>query len=146
MPKRPYARITGLLLTLTLAGCMGSPPDTEFGECPSSPNCVSSQATDEEHIIGSIRLAGPNSWQCLLEQATRMEGEPRIVVQREDYVRIEYTSQTMRFVDDLELKREPDTAQVRSASRLGYRDFGVNRKRVNALQKTYGEQCLKTAP
>lgn len=142
MRNRRLVPISGLFLTLALAGCAGSPPDSEFAPCPSSPNCVSSKATDEEHIIGSFRLAQPTDWQCLIEQAQTLPGEPAIKVKREDYVRIEYTSATMRFVDDLELKKEPGTAQVRSASRLGYRDFGVNRKRVMGLHSAYREKCI----
>lgn len=142
MQKRAFTTAAGLVLTLGLAGCMGSPPETEFGPCPSSPNCVSSKASDEEHIIGNLRLDDVSDWSCLLEQASKLPGEPRIVVQRDDYARIEYTSKTMRFVDDLELKREPDTVQIRSASRLGYRDFGVNRERVMALQAAHKQHCL----
>lgn len=142
MRNARLAAASSLLMTLILAGCAGSPPETEFAPCPSSPNCVSSKATDEEHIIGSFRLAHPKDWTCLIEQAQSLPGEPDIVVQREDYVRIEYTSATMRFVDDLELKKETDAAQVRSASRLGYRDFGVNRKRVMGLHSAYREKCI----
>lgn len=146
MQKRMLSTTSGLVLTLALAGCAGSPPDSEFEACPSSPNCVSSLASDEEHIIGSFRLGSSpveanNAWQCLTGQAEQLPGEPRKVVNREDYVRIEYTSATLRFVDDLELKKESDTAQVRSASRLGYRDFGVNRKRVTALHVIFKEKC-----
>lgn len=142
MRKTPLATAASLVLTLTLAGCAGSPPETEFAACPSSPNCVSSKATDEEHIIGSFRLAQPTDWQCLINQAQALPGEPKVVVKRDDYTRIEYTSAMMRFVDDLELKKEPGTAQVRSASRLGYRDFGVNRKRVMSLHSAYREKCI----
>lgn len=142
MTKRLMTTTACLLGTLTLAGCAGSPPEVEFAPCPSSPNCVSSEAHDEEHIIGSFRLANGDSWQCLIDQAEHQPGEPHIRVQRQDYVRIEYTSATMRFVDDLELKQQPGAAQVRSASRLGYRDFGVNRKRVMGLHDAYRQQCL----
>jgi uncharacterized protein (DUF1499 family) len=42
----------------------------------------------------------------------------------------------MKFVDDLELWFDPvnQTVQVRSASRVGRKDFGVNRQRVEALR------------
>ncbi|EDM56179.1 putative translocation protein in type III secretion, partial [Vibrio parahaemolyticus AQ3810] len=51
-----------------------------------------------------------------------------------NYLRIECTSKIMRFVDDLELKIDGNTLIVRSESRVGYSDFGVNRKRAEQLR------------
>ena len=55
-------------------------------------------------------------------------------VKEGNYLRIECTSKIMRFVDDLELKIEGDQLIVRSESRVGYSDFGVNRKRAEQLR------------
>ena len=49
----------------------------------------------------------------------------------------------MRFVDDLELQQENNLAHIRSASRLGYSDWGVNRKRVEQLQQNFSASCGK---
>ncbi|CSB25940.1 Uncharacterized protein conserved in bacteria [Vibrio cholerae] len=51
------------------------------------------------------------------------------------YLRIECTSKVFRFVDDLELKIEQDHLWVRSESRIGYSDFGVNRRRAEELRE-----------
>ncbi|MDX5299597.1 MAG: DUF1499 domain-containing protein, partial [Gammaproteobacteria bacterium] len=63
---------------------------------------------------------------------------PRITLIRatDRYLHVEARSRVMRFVDDLELLLHPDTGQieVRSAARLGYADFGVNRTRIEALR------------
>ena len=58
----------------------------------------------------------------------------KTAVKEGNYLRIECTSKIMRFVDDLELKIEGDKLIVRSESRVGYSDFGVNRKRAEQLR------------
>jgi uncharacterized protein (DUF1499 family) len=60
----------------------------------------------------------------------------RIVTDAEGYLHAECRSALLGFVDDLELHLRPADAQiaVRSASRLGYSDMGVNRRRVEALR------------
>jgi len=58
----------------------------------------------------------------------------KTAVKEGNYLRIECTSKIMRFVDDLELKIEGDQLIVRSESRVGYSDFGVNRKRAEQLR------------
>lgn len=52
------------------------------------------------------------------------------------YLRIECASRFMGFIDDLELRVEGEHLLVRSESRTGYYDFGVNRKRINALRQS----------
>jgi uncharacterized protein (DUF1499 family) len=58
------------------------------------------------------------------------------------YLWATYRSRLFRFVDDLELRldAEKGVVHVRSASRLGYSDFGVNRERVEMLRKRLDEQ------
>lgn len=132
-----------LLPALFITGCAGTPPTERFAPCPSSPNCVSSLATDEEHTINGFRLTNEQDWQCLLKQADALKGEHRVAVTQPDYTRIEYVSALLGFVDDLELKKSDNEAQVRSASRVGHSDFGVNRTRVFALHSAYQQACVK---
>lgn len=63
----------------------------------------------------------------------------RIVKQQPDYLYAEASTRWMRFVDDLEFWANPAAGviEVRSASRLGSEDFGVNRKRVEAIRAAY---------
>lgn len=62
-----------------------------------------------------------------------------IVTQRPDYLHAEAETRWLRFVDDLEFWANPAAGviEVRSASRLGNRDFGVNRRRIEALRASY---------
>jgi uncharacterized protein (DUF1499 family) len=104
--------------------------------CKSSPNCVSSQADpkDEEHYIAPLALKGD----AIAAVRKAVESMPRTtVVQVEpDYLYAEFRSKLLGFVDDVEFlaDRSKGVVHVRSASRLGRRDFGVNRERIERLR------------
>jgi uncharacterized protein (DUF1499 family) len=93
------------------------------------PNAVSSEAgTDAKFKVKPLSATQPE----LIAAITSTGG--KIVAETAEYVAATYTSKLMRFVDDVEFRRDGDQWQVRSASRVGYSDMGVNRKRVNALR------------
>lgn len=137
--------ITALLSVLILTGCSGTMPklgleNNRLQACPSSPNCVSSQAGDHAHFIKPLETKGStlmakNALLGILEALPRAK-----VTHAEDaYIRAEFTSRVFRFVDDAEfliLETKPDEVliHVRSASRVGRSDFGVNRKRVEHIR------------
>jgi uncharacterized protein (DUF1499 family) len=107
--------------------------------CPCTPNCVSSESgSDPEHAIEPIFYAAEDAAQVLprLKALIRDMGG-RIQVETTDYLAATFTSSVFRFVDDLELRIDADrnAIHLRSASRVGRSDFGVNRKRA-ALLKT----------
>lgn len=103
---------------------------------PSSPNAVSSQATDA-HQIAPLAYKGPQE-QAMKALKALIEGTPdtRIVETKPDYLYAEYASAVLGFIDDVEFFFPPNTGiiHVRSASRLGYSDLGVNRKRIEAIR------------
>ncbi|HEY6822166.1 MAG TPA: DUF1499 domain-containing protein [Burkholderiales bacterium] len=100
-----------------------------------TPNCVSSQAdpADREHYIAPIAFRGDFS---RIEAAVAGMRGAMIVRRDGNYLYAEYRTPLMRFVDDVELLYDPAAGlvHVRSASRLGRRDFGVNRKRIESLR------------
>ena len=100
-----------------------------------TPNCVSSQAdpADREHYVAPIAFSGDRA---AVRRAVEALPGATIVKQEPDYLYAEFRTPLMRFVDDLELLHDAGAGviHVRSASRLGRRDFGVNRKRVEALR------------
>ncbi|HEV7476754.1 MAG TPA: DUF1499 domain-containing protein [Burkholderiales bacterium] len=104
--------------------------------CKSTPNCVSSQADpkDEQHYIAPISLKSDP----IAAVRKAVESLPRTsVVQVEpDYLYAEFRSKLMGFVDDVEFlaDRAKGVVHVRSAARLGRRDFGVNRERIEQLR------------
>ena len=149
------SRAATLLLSASLlTACTGTRPvdigisNNKLTPCPESPNCVSSfeQKSDETHYIDAFLIKGDNqqqvwlSLQALIEQNSSAE----IIKQDEQYIYAEYTSSIMRFVDDTEflLDKENNSVQLRSASRLGHRDFDVNRERLEAIRVELQNQKL----
>jgi len=62
----------------------------------------------------------------------------RIMEDSERYLRVEFTSAVMGFVDDVEFYfPDKPVIQLKSASRIGYSDFGVNRKRVEKIRELF---------
>jgi uncharacterized protein (DUF1499 family) len=127
-------------IALLAVGCAAprrAAPATGLAACPDKPNCVSSLAPDPEHRVEPFMLAGDPAaaWSALRAAVAAM---PRTVIveERLGYLHAECTSRIFRFVDDLELLQSEagDRAEVRSASRVGYGDMGVNRERVEALR------------
>lgn len=114
----------------------------KLAPCPDSPNCVSSQSSDSSHFVEP--LSYPDS---RAEAKTRLlkiiESMPRtqIISNTHLYIHAEVTSLLFRFVDDVEFLFEEESAliHVRSASRIGYSDLGVNRKRIEAIRQKFQE-------
>lgn len=108
-------------------------------DCPTSPNCVSSQAADKDHQIAPFRYEGAKEDAfARLKKVVASYERATIIEERADYLRAEFRSAIMGFVDDVEFYfPDEKVIHVRSASRLGYSDFGVNRKRVEKLQKLF---------
>jgi len=142
------SRYIQLCLTLALIsficnGCSGKRPD-EIGidpsglrVCPKSPNCVSSEAKDERHAIEPFRIRGaPDADLTLIRDEIASMPRWRIVTATNNYIHVECRSRIFRFVDDLELYLNPSNGiiSIRSASRIGYSDFGANRRRVEFLR------------
>jgi uncharacterized protein (DUF1499 family) len=106
--------------------------DGKLAPCKRSPNCVSSQAnpSDEEHYIAPI-----HGTMEAVRRAVQAMPRTTIVSQRENYLYAEFRTKLLRYVDDVELFFDGRVVQVRSCSRLGRRDFGVNRRRVEELRR-----------
>ena len=105
--------------------------DGRLAPCKRSLNCVSSQAnpSDPEHYIAPIRGS-----MAAARSAVESFPRTRIIKNEKDYLYAEFRTRLLRYVDDVELYFDGQVLQVRSCSRLGRRDFGVNRKRVEALR------------
>lgn len=116
--------------------------DGRLAACPTKPNCVSSQAatSDERHYIEALTYSGePAEARERLELAIAGMKRGRTVERQANYWRVEFTSALLRFVDDVEFLFD-DTARridVRSASRVGYGDFGVNRRRMEEIRRRF---------
>ncbi len=111
----------------------------------SSPNSVSSQADlwpghprrDDARIAPLALIGTPEQTLERLKAVVLATPGARIVEARADYIRAEFTTRMMKFTDDAEFWFDPTARviQVRSASRLGESDLGVNRERVEDIRK-----------
>lgn len=115
------------------------------------PNNVSSQTdpkTDASHFIEPIRIAGdPARGFAAVKKIVAQLERTRIISERADYLHAESASRTFGFVDDLELLLDAKAKliHVRAAARLGIRDFGVNRARVETIRERLGQARLGQA-
>jgi uncharacterized protein (DUF1499 family) len=109
--------------------------------CPKNPNCVSTQAPegsskrmDPIPFLGSLADARQRMLQIL-----RNHPRTRIVQEEPGYLKAECRSRLFRFVDDVELLFDDGAKCIhfRSASRLGRRDFGVNRERMEQIRAAF---------
>jgi uncharacterized protein (DUF1499 family) len=134
-----------VVLFLAVLSWTARPPQTGLEQgrlrpCPDTPNCVSSEEdADAEQQIAPLVLKPelPQSW-SLLGKAVELEGG-RVVRDEAGYLHATWTSRWFRFVDDMELRLDEAAAVVhmRSASRAGYSDLGVNRRRLESLRRRF---------
>jgi uncharacterized protein (DUF1499 family) len=111
-----------------------------------TPNNVSSQAdknSDAGHFIEPLRYGGEanKAWEALQGSVSGMQ-RVKMVKSESNYLYAEFSSRLMGYVDDVEfhLDRALGVIHVRSASRLGRSDFGVNRERIEAIRARLVEQ------
>ncbi|USD32032.1 MULTISPECIES: DUF1499 domain-containing protein [Vibrio] len=133
MKKSALLSITLLGLTACSQG-VTTMTDRSQLPCGDKPNCVSTQDTREEYNLAPFTLTESANIDAIEQVALELPGA-KTAVKEGNYLRIECTSKIMRFVDDLELKIEANQLIVRSESRVGYSDFGVNRKRAEQLRE-----------
>jgi uncharacterized protein (DUF1499 family) len=117
--------------------------DKALGACPDTPNCVSSQAADVDHSVPALTYRDDpgTAWRRAVAAVTNL---PRVTVVEHEggYMHAEVRSLVFRFVDDVELLLDRDGARIdiRSASRTGRYDFGVNRRRVETIRDRFESQ------
>ena len=107
--------------------------------CPATPNCVNSQApsSDSEHAIAPIKFGGADSAiMDNLKLVVKQMPRASTVKETNNYLNAEFTSKLMGFIDDVEFYIDDASKliQVRSASRLGESDLGVNRQRIEEIR------------
>ncbi|MBN1546891.1 MAG: DUF1499 domain-containing protein [Syntrophaceae bacterium] len=141
--------IVFVLIALSGNADVAARPDTvSLPPCPDKPNCVSSLSTDNRHAIEPLRYHGSRerAQQKLLEVIGSWK-RARVVAIKGNRIQTEFTSALFRFVDDVDfLFDDTDkTIHVRSASRVGWLDLGVNRRRVEGIRKLFVELSEKEA-
>lgn len=137
--KRISVISIAICIVTYLSGCSSPRPENlgvvegRLAPCPETPNCVSSRAPDKGHLVAPLTFTG-TSHEAVAKLKTIIRPLPRtaIISETDAYLHIEVRSAIFRFVDDVEFLVD-DTERkihVRSASRVGYSDLGVNRGRI----------------
>ncbi|MDJ0510749.1 MAG: DUF1499 domain-containing protein [Crocosphaera sp.] len=100
--------------------------------CPGTPNCVNSQSSDNQSKIDPLPMMAISDLKKIIESMERTT----IIEATENYLYAEFQTPLMGFVDDVEFYCDTDekVIHVRSASRLGKSDLGLNRKRVEEIR------------
>ncbi|MGK7917122.1 MAG: DUF1499 domain-containing protein [Prochloraceae cyanobacterium] len=107
--------------------------DGQLAPCPGTPNCVSTQSQDPKAKIAPLAKVSIAELKKVIESMERTT----IIEETDNYLYAEFKSQLMGYVDDVEFYLDPNenVVHVRSASRLGKSDLGVNRKRVETIRE-----------
>jgi uncharacterized protein (DUF1499 family) len=122
-------------------------PIDKLKPCPRRPNCVSSQSPGTSHYIEPLHYdVSRTTARKKLIKILKGTHRTNIVSDKQNYIHAECRTRFLRFVDDLEFLFDDDDSviHVRSASRLGYSDLGVNRRRVEQLRQDFENELSRT--
>ena len=127
-------------------GCSGGRPSSigikngSLAPCSRRPNCVSSKAGDKRHFVEpfAYTTAKDEAFEVLKRILSTQE-RATVVDEMDNYLYVEFRTKFFRFVDDAEFyfPVEEPVIHVRSASRVGYSDLGLNRRRVERLRTLF---------
>ena len=107
--------------------------------CPNSPNCVSSESREDSSRCEPLHFRGSADEVMAKLKAVVQELGGSLKRDQGGYLWAVFTSRIFRFKDDVEFRlvEEENLIHVRSASRVGYSDLGVNRRRVSRLREAF---------
>lgn len=114
----------------------------QLGPCMNKPNCASTQNVNEQHAIKPFTFSGDKAVaKEKLRSILTARSDTRIITDDGDYLRVEFTTPIMRFVDDGEFLVKDGEVDLRSGSRVGYSDLGKNRRRLEEIRTDFEPCC-----
>ncbi len=141
-----------LMLVLSVLSRSGSAPGLIAGRlspCPDRPNCVCSELTADaaasiEPLPLPSTMDSADVMSLVGEIINAMGG--KIKTAEQNYIASTFNSAVFGFVDDLELRIASDEGviHIRSASRIGYSDAGVNKQRVERFRTRFFDAVRAT--
>lgn len=135
------------MIWVLLLGCPGRPDapiDGRLAACWSSPNCVSSQAdpADRRHHVQPLPLAGDPgvALERMRDVLLALPGAHDLQVAGH-HLRVACDTPSGLYTDDVDVLLVPGEGviHVRSSSRIGYGDMGVNRARIEQLRQAWAQ-------
>ena len=113
----------------------------KLSKCSKKPNCVCSEyPNDRAHFVQPIDVSQVNMGLHFHKVSKAIVANGGVIVKEsEEYIAATFTSGFFKFVDDVEVRldKEAKLIHLRSASREGYSDLGVNAKRIEAIKASY---------
>lgn len=108
-----------------------------FAPCPESPNCVNSRLDPDHPRYVAPLWDGPGADEAWERVLAWLDEQPRVelVEGDEGWRHYTFTTRVHGYVDDVEVGRFEDRIDVRSASRVGWSDLGVNARRARSLRR-----------
>ena len=142
--------ILGVPLLLMCCARAADPPVPEHAgllkPCPSTPNCVSTEAAEPAKRMPPLPYRGNRSTSRMLLLSI-IDGMPRatVVTRGDAYLHVEFRSRVFGFVDDAEFvfDDQAEAIRFRSAARTGSWDLGVNRRRMESIGEAYRQADLE---
>jgi uncharacterized protein (DUF1499 family) len=128
--------ISNLIFSTSALAAIGL-DNGQLAACPGTPNCVVSQAGDADHAIEPISYKSDRATaKETLLKVLAVIPRTAVIEQTDNYIRSEATSRIFKFVDDVEFyfPEDQQVIHVRSASRVGESDLGVNRRRIEQIR------------
>ncbi len=137
--------------TNTVAAISGAMKDDKpiyiLPSCPNSPNCVSSESSDLDHQVLPLKIETLPAEQAMFILKQTLSGMAGQVNEshQSTHLHAQFKSNVFGFIDDVDvvLNRENRRIEIRSASRTGYYDFGVNKKRVETIRDAFNQEVRK---
>ncbi|PSU51737.1 DUF1499 domain-containing protein [Photobacterium frigidiphilum] len=139
-------RLLLLTIIIIMTGCSNADgvnaavTDRSLQMCGDKPNCVSTRDKRDSFQLAKFTLneTGLSHWADIEQLALSLSGAS-LAKKAPNYLHIECRSAFFGFVDDFELRLQGNEIIVRSESRTGYSDFGVNRDRAEAFRALLSE-------
>ena len=114
--------------------------DRKLAPLAPTPNGVSSQSPATAQYIEPLRYTKSRAEAlACLKEVLRRQPRATLIGETDRYLHVEFRSRLFRFVDDVEFLVDDHVIQVRSASRVGRSDLGVNRQRIESLRLQFNE-------
>ena len=109
---------------------------------PKTPNCRTSMTSPDnsKHYISPIQYTGARSEaHSRLLKVLKAMPNTHLMQEEANYLRFECRTPTFKFTDDVEfyLPEDQSVIHMRSASRIGYSDWGTNAKRLEGIRKAF---------
>lgn len=123
--------------------------DPLLRECPDSPNCVSTQTQQESKKMDPIPFElDPKEVKKVIRSVVENLPNTKLEKESDSYSHYTFKSKIFGFIDDVEFLIDADQKLIhfRSASRTGYSDLGVNKKRMTELRKSITHQMKNRTP